>query len=270
MSVCLHRKEHKMKEIKILSIGNSFSQDTMEHLAEILKSLGYEKIKLGNLYIGGCSINQHYDKIETNAKKYEYYTNDGNGWICTPETSSVDAIESDTWDWISIQPGTGDGSRATDPESYKNLPKLCAKVRALANENVKLAFTMTWFGEPSNEHPEMVSYNGDQLKMYRLLTEIIQNTVLPMNCVDVITPMGTAVQNARTSSLEAVCRDGYHLTFDTGRYFAGLTFVKALLGENIDNIEYSPEGVDEKAKKIAIESANNAIKTPFAITNSNF
>lgn len=259
-----------MKEIKILSIGNSFSQDTMEHLAEILKSLGYEKIKLGNLYIGGCSINKHLDNIESESKKYEYFTNSGNGWTCTPETSSNDAVKSENWDWISIQPGTADGSRVTDPESYKNLPKLCAKVRALANENAKLAFTMTWFGEPDNPHPEMVSYNGDQLKMYGLLTEIIQNTVLPMNCVDVITPIGTAVQNARTSSLNPVCRDGYHLTFDTGRYFAGLTFVKALLDENIDNIKYAPDGVSERDKKIAIESANNAIKTPFAITNSNF
>lgn len=259
-----------MKEIKILSIGNSFSQDTMEHLAEILKSLGYEKIKLGNLYIGGCSINKHLDNIESESKKYEYFTNSGNGWTCTPETSSNDAVKSENWDWISIQPGTADGSRVTDPESYKNLPKLCAKVRELANENAKLAFTMTWFGEPDNPHPEMVSYNGDQLKMYGLLTEIIQNTVLPMNCVDVITPIGTAVQNARTSSLNPVCRDGYHLTFDTGRYFAGLTFVKALLDENIDNIDYAPEGVNDTAKKIAIESANNAIKTPFAITNSNF
>lgn len=259
-----------MKEIKILSIGNSFSQDTMEHLAGILKSLGYEDIKLGNLYIGGCSINQHYSNIETEANKYEYYTNDGDGWKMTPCVSSNDAIKSENWDWITIQPGTGDGSRATSPDSYKNLPLLCEKVKSLANNNVKLAFTMTWFGEPSNEHPEMVSYNGDQLKMYGLLADIMQNTVIPMNCVDVITPIGTAVQNARTSSLDPVCRDGYHLTFDTGRYFAGLTFVKALLGENIDNIDYAPEGVNDTAKKIAIESANNAIKTPFAITNSNF
>ena len=44
----MHRKEKKIKKIKILSIGNSFSADTMEHLAGILKSLGYEYIKLGN------------------------------------------------------------------------------------------------------------------------------------------------------------------------------------------------------------------------------
>ena len=40
---------------KILAIGNSFSDDAMEHLAEILVGEGYTDFVLGNLYIGGCS-----------------------------------------------------------------------------------------------------------------------------------------------------------------------------------------------------------------------
>ena len=39
-----------------MSVGNSFSVDTMEHVAGIALSLGVECIKLGNLYVGGCSF----------------------------------------------------------------------------------------------------------------------------------------------------------------------------------------------------------------------
>lgn len=255
-----------MKEIKILSVGNSFSDDTMEHLYGILSSLGYEKIKLGNLYIGGCSINQHLINIETNAKKYDYRVNIDGSWVTTPCVSSVDAIKSDAWDWISVQPGTADGSRVTDTDSYKNLPKLVEKIRSFANNTPNLAFTMTWLGEPTNTHPEIVSYNGDIMKMYSLHMDIIKNTISPLNLFNAITPIGTAVQNARTSGLTTIYRDGYHLSWLMGRYMAGLTFVKALLGEDISSIEFAPEGVSETEKTVAIESAASAINSPFEIT----
>ena len=55
-------KDYK-KSVKILAIGNSFSDDAMEHLAVILKGAGVENISLGNLYIGGCSLETHYNNI---------------------------------------------------------------------------------------------------------------------------------------------------------------------------------------------------------------
>ena len=80
--------------------------------------------------------------------------------------------------------------------------------------------------------------------------------------------MGTAVMNARTSSLGAITRDYYHLTKTTGRYLAGLTFFGALTGADISAITWAPEGVDEREKAIALESAVNAIRKPFEITKS--
>ena len=38
--------------LKILTIGNSFSDDSMEYVANIALSLGIKKVVLGNLYIG--------------------------------------------------------------------------------------------------------------------------------------------------------------------------------------------------------------------------
>ncbi|MBQ5929385.1 MAG: hypothetical protein IIX02_01195, partial [Clostridia bacterium] len=60
------------KEISILFIGNSFSDDTEAYMIDILLELGYTKIDVGNLYIGGCDINTHYQNILSNANQYDF------------------------------------------------------------------------------------------------------------------------------------------------------------------------------------------------------
>ena len=42
--------------MKILSIGNSFSQDAQRYFKEVCKSSGIKNAQFINLYIGGCSL----------------------------------------------------------------------------------------------------------------------------------------------------------------------------------------------------------------------
>ena len=122
--------------------------------------------------------------------------------------------------------------------------------------------------EPYDKHAELISYDRDQLLVYRLITEVTQSTVAPIADIARISPTGTAVQNARTSTPETISRDGYHLTNDVGRYIAGLTFFGALTGADIRHVTWAPEGVSEVAKRIAVESAVNALAVPYAVTPS--
>ena len=256
------------KEWKVLSVGNSFAVDTMEHLAGIALDLGVERLRLGCLYVGGCSITMHHAHAMGDMPVYKYYTNDGSGWQCTPDFKISDAIESERWDVISIQHGSKDGSRYTDPASYALLPALVDYIRAHAWEGARIAFNMTWVGEPYDKHAELISYDRDQLKMYHSVTEVTQNVVGAVSGIDVICPTGTAVQNARTSPLETVSRDGYHLTYDVGRYLAGLTFFGKLTGADIRPVTWAPDGVNAWERRIAVESAANALHTPYEVTPS--
>lgn len=258
------------KEWKVLSIGNSFAMDTMEHLANIALSLGVERVVLGDLYVGGCSIAMHHAHAMGDMPVYKYYTNEGDGWRCTPEYKISDAVQGERWDVISIQHGSKDGSFYSDPVSYEHLPALLAYVRGLAWSGARLAFNMTWVGEVGHPRPELDFYGGDQLLLYRLITEVTQSTVMPMAEISLVSPTGTAVQNARTSCLPTVSRDGYHLTYDVGRYLAGLTFFGALTGADIRPIAWAPEGMSELEKQIAIESAHHALCRPYAVTPSEF
>lgn len=258
------------EELKILSVGNSFSIDTMEYLAEVAVSAGVKKVTLGNLYIGGCSINRHWSTAQADVASYKYYTNDGSGWQVTPEYKSSDAIKSEKWDFISIQHGTADGSRYTSEDSYANLPALVTYVKSLAWQGAKIAFNMAWVGETYKDHHEINSYNGDLESMYRNLTRITRDLVSNVEGIDIISPTGTAVQNAR-----ALCpgrdftRDGFHLSYDLGRYMASLTFFKALTGAPISDVRWAPEGVSDEDRVLAIKCAEMAIANPFEITKSN-
>ena len=56
--------------MKILSIGNSFSQDAQRYLHELAKAEGVD-IQTQNLYIGGCSLETHYQNMKGDLMEYE-------------------------------------------------------------------------------------------------------------------------------------------------------------------------------------------------------
>ena len=253
--------------LKILSVGNSFAVDTTQYATEIALDLGFQSVHIGTLYIGGCSINRHYQNAQTNAAAYTYYVNNGHGWQETRNVSIEDAIKSAEWDFISIQHGTGDGSRYTLQESYEHLPAIVAYIKEKASPKTKIAFNMAWVMEPDGTHPEIRSYNGDQLRMYETLVRITERVVVPTKGLDIISPVGTAIQNARSiGKLGCLCRDGFHLSYGEGRYIAALTFLGKLTQKNLDDVTFAPEGVGDEESKLAIECAKKAIEKPFEVS----
>ena len=127
---------------------------------------------------------------------------------------------------------------------------------------------MTWLGESTRQHPEIISYGGDMVAMRKKLVEVMDEVILGNPLIDLLLPTGTAIENARTSQIGLLTRDCYHLSVDKGRYIAGLTFISAITGLDAGQIAWAPDGVDEYALDVAIESARNAIKDPLQVTAS--
>ena len=59
-------------------------------------------------------------------------------------------------------------------------------------------------------------------------------------------------------------------SYDIGRYIAGVTFFHAVTGMDISKLTYAPDGVNEQVRKVAIESAINAVKKPYEVTPSQY
>lgn len=255
------------REIRILSVGNSFSVDTMMHLANLARALGAETVHLGNLYVGGCSIRRHAENAEKDLPIYTYYENDGDGWRETKDYSIDAALRGDAWDVVSIQHGTSDGSKYTLPVYYERLPYLVRYVRERVPRKTRIAFNMTWVGEPYHTHPEIVMYGGDQLLIYRRIAALTESLVKTTEGIDVVVPTGTAIQNARTTRLVGeMTRDGYHLSRGIGRFTASIAFLCGTLGVTVESLPWKPDGVSDEDAALALSAVNAAIRTPFAIT----
>ena len=75
------------RKMKILSIGNSFSQDAQRYLYRLAKKAG-DTFKTVNLYIGGCSLRTHYiNALEDKADYWFEYNGNRNiewfrRWFC--------------------------------------------------------------------------------------------------------------------------------------------------------------------------------------------
>ena len=147
-----------MNSLKVLFVGNSFSVDTMEHAAGVALSMGIKSVKFGTLYVGGCSLDMHYQHATENLAAYTYYQNEGDGWSETPDQSIDEAVKSEDWDWIAIQHGTKGGSRNTSAEYYTKLEPLIDHIKALAD---KL----------------MQSFEGLDVKVYRIKNEFFGENI---------------------------------------------------------------------------------------------
>jgi hypothetical protein len=254
-----------VESIKFLSIGNSFSDDAMDHAYDILHSLGVKNIKLGNLYVGGCSLTMHMNHANGDLPVYDYRVNTDGKWVSKANATLSEGILDEEWDIITFQQVSGESGI---PECYAPLDDFMAYVRKLAKGNPKFAWHMTWAYANGSEHPDFPRYDRNQDTMYASIVDTVQKLILPRKEFFTVIPAGTAIQNMRTSYLgDTLNRDKFHLTFGLGRYAAGLAFVKALFDLDISNIEFEPEGVTEKERKTAVKAVEYAVAQPFKVTS---
>ncbi len=254
------------QSIKILAIGNSFSTDCMQYLYQILKDGGVKEIVLGNLYYGGCSIDQHYQFGTKDSASYKYYKNTTGTWKLTENYKMSAALTDETWDYISFQQ-TSKTCGLTN--SYSKLDELVALATA-KNPQAKLIWNMTWAYQQDSTHSSFPNYNKDQMTMYNMIINVVNEIITPMN-FDIMIPCMTSIQNARTSFMgDTLTRDGYHMDNYIGRYIVGLTWYAAITGCSVDGITFNPSTAKINAEMIAAakEAVTEAIKTPLAVTQS--
>ena len=257
------------KTIKILSIGNSFSDDATQWLGYILMDMGYD-IELGNLYIGGCSIDTHWiNATEKRTEKvYDYRTSQWGSWKSTKQTLEY-GIKAKEWDIITVQQVSQNSGM---PETFGNLQNLLDFINEnKKNPDAKVYWHMTWAYESDSTHSGFPNYNSDQMTMYNAIVNAAKEKILTNNAFTGVIPSGTAIQNLRTSYLgDHITRDGYHLSLDVGRYTAALTWAKLLTGESIDAVDYIPTEYPNIAKHLPAikEAVNNAVEKPLEVTAS--
>lgn len=255
--------------LKILAIGNSFSVDSMEYVYQIAKAVGIENIELGNLYVGGCSLETHLNNAKNDAAAYTYYTNNGGKWNRVASYKISDAVKSNDWDFISFQQASPESGVA---DSYDDLTPLMDIVQSMCtNKDVEFVWHMTWAYQSDCTHNAFTRYEKDQMTMYRAIVSAVQEKIVLNKRISKIIPNGTVIQNARTSYLgDTLTRDGYHMSIPQGRILTGVAMVVALVDVDWNNLDLTSVSSDREFLSVVAESVRNALDEPFKVTKSNF
>ena len=263
-SLVVNAKE-KDDVVRILSIGNSFSVDAIENHFHELASAAGRKVIVGNMYIGGCSLEKHLRNAKENISAYTYSKRglDGKNRR-TKQVSLETALADEQWDYVSFQQQSAlSGIYRSWEES---LPALVKYVKARVPEDAVMMLHQTWAYDQISQNKGFVRYDNDQMKMYHAIVDALRQTS-DMSGIRVVIPSGTAVQNARTTSLVGLmCRDGYHLNKVFGRYVVACTWLYKVLGVNPLGNPYCPAGMSDSQKEFAQRAAYEAVKHPWRIT----
>lgn len=265
------------ESIKILAIGNSFSQDATQWMYNILTDLGVKEVVVGNLYIAGCSLKTHASKAVDGSDAYTYYKGnaetEGVMTAASDKKSLLYGLQDEDWDYISFQEASPTSGVSTAYEPY--LTELIEFINAnKTNPDAKLMWHMTWAYQGTSTHENFPTYGKNQDIMYKSIIKATQKAVLPHEEISIIIPAGTALQNMRTSTIgDNLTRDGYHLSNGLGRYAAGVMWAKSILGADLSELKTMPENtnpITDEELEILIECVGNAYKNPFEITQSEF
>ena len=231
-SFCNNPFPFKGNVLRVLSLGNSFAEDTSQFIEGMMGAAGLDKSKFCYYFTfkSGATLAQYASNYVSGEsyscidKTGSYSTTPRAGTYSMPNSSgSLKRIVSQDWDLILLQQASTDAYDWTTYQPYlsrlisyikRDCPKAC------------IGFMLTW----------ATTYTGTtHAPSYSQRLEMNMNCakkVLHEVGIDFIVPVGTAIQNARNTSLEDsdhLLRDNRHLNTGVGRYVAGCAFFDAVL-----------------------------------------
>ena len=275
---------NKATTLRILMIGNSFSQDTVMWMPAIAKSLGFTDVQVATVMKGGCTMEQHYDYATNNKAEYEFLYGDGNSWTTYKGYTMQQALRFADWDFVTLQQQSGNSGNVASYNSHLDGLIEYVKANTFKRDSIKLVWNMTW-AYPTGSSWFGGLYNNNQMNMYNSITSAVQEKIVTNDNFCLISPAGTAIQNGRTSyigdyypgegeayvnTMDEWNRDGAHLSVYEGRFTSSLSMFCTVTGYTPDEISYVPANVDELEARVIRESVKNALANPFAVTNSKY
>ena len=244
------------KTIKVLAIGNSFSQDAVEqYLYELAKAQG-DSLVIGNAYIGGCSIERHYANLLGDSAAYDYRKVVGGVKAEYKKVTLKRIIRDEHWDLITLQQAS---QLSGIPRSFALLPALKQEISKYTSSfQTPFAWHMTWAYANDLNSWRFKAYDNNQRQMYSAIVSTMLGA-LPSAGIQRIIPSGIAIQLARYRFGDILNRDGYHLSYTLGRYTAACTWCEFLTGRIVDGNHYHPDTISDEEAQLCQQAAHEAI-----------
>ena len=248
--------------VRILAIGNSFSEDAVDQYFHEICAAAGKKVVVGDLYIPGCPLERHHLNALADSAAYRFRRIGLDGATITASPVKLGAaLASDEWDFVSFQQSSPLSGLYS---SYVTLSPLMEYVDSVAGGNPVYMWHQTWAYSPDSAHGAFPNYGSDQKIMYDSIMGASRRVMADHPALSVLIPSGTAIQAARMAGGDYdLTRDGYHLDLLTGRYTAACTWFEAIFGESMVGNPYRPAGMTEEQARLAQEAAHTAVSSTY-------
>src|SRR5699024_8835261 len=229
------------EHLKVLCVGNSYSNDTFWMLTDIVAST-VKRITVAVSHLSGGKLDEVYEAISSNGtvSTYNKFTLD-KGHEATSNYKARDIITDEDWDYIFFQQAS---TKAMDYSSYQpHLNNLVSYVKNNArNPSVRLGLNMPWVRPIGNS---TIGTAEKQLEVNDQIVSACQQAMFESD-LEIFIPTGNAVMNGRKNAYLAevsneLTRDGSHLDKGSGRFLAALTAFHTLYPDNsVGGVSYAP------------------------------
>lgn len=200
-------------QLRILSIGNSFSRDAFSYVPFILNELmpGLN-LQMTIMYYGGRPLKDHHNALSTGAEEYQRdtYTTEQGKWITEHKNALPTELDSlRQWDLIIFQQASGSSPIYSTYQPY--LHALIDKART-NHPDAKVGWLLT----PAHPDGYKKMPTATSNDMWELICDVAEQ-IEQEERFDVVFPGGTAIQNARQTHLDSLgifghmSADGLHL-----------------------------------------------------------
>jgi len=235
--------------MRILAIGNSFSQDATRYLHQIARADG-QKLSVVSLYYGGCSLDRHYRYMLSEENAYELVYN---GYSTGFFISLKQALLSREWDVVTIQQASG---LSVDPDSYYPYINALADYVRQCAPKAKIIVHQTWAYEQGSAKLTKAGYTEHQA-MFADIQKAYEQAAENIGAVGII-PSGQLFQNMLAGGFETVHRDTFHASLGAGRYALGLLWYRILTGADVNDNPFCD--FDEEVTQEEIETIKKLVQ----------
>lgn len=277
------------KKIKILLIGNSYSCDVMAYTPWVLNNIDSDiEYEIGIAFYGGCSLEQHWEFINSDSASYTfyYYKTGQTSWTTQSSKTFSYIMNYADWEIITLQQRSTDSPVFSTYQPYLNniIDKLFTY-----GKNFKLGWILTQASaDNSGRFPDSsLDPNGDYQNsddMYAGISQCTQQ-VLATTPISFVIPSGTAIQNARqNATLDAIgsfapsghpesngqlTYDGYHLQEGLPSLIAAYTAVLFFLDLQNRGAGIYGNTIRPTAEWLSGKSIPNPQGTSIGVSDSN-
>lgn len=251
--------ELTVKSIKLLVFGNSYANDALRYLTDMLKIAGYEHIIVGQAGESSMLISDHYNNIDDDpdndyvykGHSFSVHRKTVNGVKYDMPADYKEIVRDEDWDYILFYQGPNSAAALGEEKYYSRLAEFTDALRKnMTNpDEGKIVYYMTW------------AHNvEDTYGLYRKIADITENIIANDKNIDGIIPAATLIENLRVLGFKGgaggdITRDWGHLNYGLGRYAMGLLWYSALTGRDNEDITFMPtlEDATESEKKAVSE-----------------